>query len=93
MFYLPICLPQILGFPDSSVGKESTCSAGDPSLIPEPGRSPAEGKWQPTPVSLPGKPHGQRSLVDCNPWGRKESGTAVRLTLTYLLSIFICIIF
>ena len=28
-------------------------------------------KWQPTPVFLPGKPHGQRSLVDCNPWGCK----------------------
>ena len=27
-----------MGFPDSSVGKESTCSAGDPSLIPGSGR-------------------------------------------------------
>jgi len=32
-----------LGFPDSSVGKESTCSAGDPSLIPGSGRSTGEG--------------------------------------------------
>ena len=39
-------------------------------------------KWQPTPVSLPGKSHGQRSLVGCSPWGRKESGTTERLTLT-----------
>ena len=31
------------GFPDSSVGKESTCNAGDPSSIPGPGRSPGEG--------------------------------------------------
>ena len=31
------------GFPDSSVGKESACSAGDPSLIPGSGRSPREG--------------------------------------------------
>ena len=30
-------------FPDSSVGKESTCSAGDPSLIPGSGRSAREG--------------------------------------------------
>ena len=30
-------------FPDSSVGKESTCNAGDPSLIPGLGRSPGEG--------------------------------------------------
>jgi len=32
-----------LGFPDSSADKESTCNAGDPSLIPELGRSPREG--------------------------------------------------
>ena len=28
--------------------------------------------WQPTPVFLPRKPHGQRSLVGYSPWGRKE---------------------
>ena len=32
-----------MGFPDSSVGKESTCNAGDPGLIPGSGRSPKEG--------------------------------------------------
>ena len=32
-----------LGFPDSSVGKESTCNAGDLSLIPGLGRSPGGG--------------------------------------------------
>ena len=32
-----------LGFPDSSVGKESTCNAGDPGSIPGSGRSPGEG--------------------------------------------------
>ena len=31
-----------MGFPDSSVGKESTCSAGDPGLIPGSGRSHGE---------------------------------------------------
>ena len=30
------------GFPDSSIGKESACKAGDPSSIPESGRSPGE---------------------------------------------------
>ena len=30
-------------------------------------------KWQPTPVFLPGKFHGQRSLVDYSPWGHKKS--------------------
>ena len=31
-----------MGFPDSSVGKESACDAGDPSSIPGLGRSPGE---------------------------------------------------
>jgi hypothetical protein len=42
----------LMGFPDSSVGKESTCNAGDPSSIPESGRSPGEGIRLPTPVFL-----------------------------------------
>ena len=32
-------------------------------------------EWHPTPVLLPGKPHGRRSLVGCSPWGREESDT------------------
>ena len=31
------------------------------------------GQWHPTPVLLPGKFHGGRSLVACSPWGREES--------------------
>ena len=33
----------VWGFPDSSVGKESTCNAGDPGSIPGSGRSAGEG--------------------------------------------------
>ena len=44
-------------------GKESTNLAGDVGSIPGSGRSPWRRKWQPTPVFLPGKSHGQRSLV------------------------------
>ena len=36
-----------MGFPNSSVGKESTCNAGDPSLIPGLGRSTGEGIGDP----------------------------------------------
>ena len=36
-------------------------------------------QWQPTPVLLPGKSHGQRSLVGCSPWGREMSDTTERL--------------
>ena len=32
-------------------------------------------KWQPDPVFLPGESHGQRSLVGCSLWGRRESDT------------------
>ena len=36
-------------------------------------------KWQPTPVLLPGKYHGWRSLVGYSPWGLKESDRTERL--------------
>ena len=32
-------------------------------------------QWHPTPVLLPGKSHGRRSLVGCSPWGHEESDT------------------
>ena len=37
------------------------------------GKTPWRREWQPTPVFLPGKSHGQRSLVDYSPWGCNES--------------------
>ena len=43
-------------------------------------------RWHPTPVLLPGKSHGQRSLVGCSPWGRKESDTTERLPFHFSLS-------
>ena len=43
-------------------------------------------QWQPTPVLLPGKPHGQRSLVGCSPWGGEESDTTERLHFHISLS-------
>ena len=36
-----------VGFPHSSVGKESACNAGDPGSIPGLGRSPGEGNGNP----------------------------------------------
>ena len=36
-------------------------------------------QWHPTPVLLPGKSHGWRSLVGCSPWGREESDPTERL--------------
>ena len=43
-------------------------------------------KWHPTPVLLPGKSHGWRSLVGCTPWGRYESDTAERFHFHFSLS-------
>ena len=43
-------------------------------------------QWQPTPVFLPGKYHGRRSLVGHNPWGREESDTTERLHFHFSLS-------
>ena len=40
-------------------------------------------QWQPTPALLPGKSHGQRSLVGCSPWGREESDTTEDFTFTF----------
>ena len=43
-------------------------------------------QWHPTPVLLPGKSHGWRSLVGCSPWGRWESDTTERLHFHFSLS-------
>ena len=43
-------------------------------------------QWQPTPVLLSGKSHGQRSLVGCSPWGRWESDTTEHLHFHFSLS-------
>ena len=43
-------------------------------------------QWQPTPVLLPGKSHGRRSLVGCSPWGHKESDMTKRLHFHFSLS-------
>ena len=46
-------------------------------------------KWQPTPLFLPRKSYGQRSLVDYGPWGCKESDLTELLTHTRLLLSFL----
>ena len=61
------------GFPCGLVGKESACHEGDLGSIPGLGSTPGEGK-----VFWPGEFHGLYS-----PWGRKESDTTERLSLSY----------
>ena len=43
-------------------------------------------QWHPTPVLLPGKSRGWRSLVGCSPWGCEESDTTERLHFHFSLS-------
>ena len=43
-------------------------------------------QWYPTPVLLPGKSHGWRSLVGCSPWGSEESDTTEQLQFHFSLS-------
>ena len=63
------------GFPGGSVGKESTCNAGDLGSIPWLGRSPGWGHDNPLQYSYLDNLHGQRSLVGYSPCGRKELDT------------------
>ena len=60
-----------------------------PGFNPWVGKIPWRRKWQPTPVLLPGKSHGQRSLAGYSPWGHKESDTIERLTLSLFTFFFI----
>ena len=58
-----------MGFPDRSVGKEPACNAGDTSLSPGSGRSPAEGKGYPLQYS------GLENPMDCIVHGVAKSQT------------------
>ena len=58
----------VRGLPWGSVVKNA--SAGDTSSLRR--EDPLEKKTEPTAVFLPGKSHGQRSLMDYSPWSQKE---------------------
>ena len=67
-----------LGLPRWLSGKELACQfrrCKRCGFDPWVGKIPWSRKWQPTPVFLPGKFHGQRRLVGYSPWGCKESDT------------------
>ena len=57
------------GFPRRSVGKESTCSAGDPGSIPGSGKSPGEG------IGYPLQYSGLENSMDCIVHGVTKSQT------------------
>ena len=69
--YLILSLHVCLGFPDSSVGKESACNAGDPGSILGLGRSTREKERLPTLVFLgfPGGSAGKESACNAGDLG------------------------
>ena len=62
---------QIFNVPWAS-GEEPACQGRRLGLDLWVGKIPWRKKWQPTPVFLPGKSHGQRSLEGHSPWGHKR---------------------
>ena len=67
----------IHGLPCGSAGKESACNVGHLGSIPGLGRSPGEGKGYALQYS------DLENSMDCiNPWGRRESDTTERLSLS-----------
>ena len=66
-------------FPGDSDGKSVCLQCGRSRFNPRVGKILWRRQWQPTPVLLPGKSHGRRSLAGCSPWGCKESDMTERL--------------
>ena len=68
------------GFPGSSDGKEPACHCRRCRFNPQAWKISWRRKWHPTPVFLPGKPHGQKNLAGYSPWGCRESGSTEQLS-------------
>ena len=56
-----------------------------PRFDPWVGKIPWRRKWQLTPVFLPGEFHGQKGLAGYSPWGRKESDTTTKQTVSTIV--------
>ena len=73
-----------MGLPRWRSDRESACQCGRHRRLmfdPWVRKIPWSRKWQPIPVFLPRKFHGQTSLEDYSPWGHKESDTTERLSV------------
>ena len=70
-------------FPGGTSGKESTCQYRRHKkrrFDPWVGKIPWRRKWPPTPVFMPRKSHGQKSLVGYSLWDRKQLDTTEHIT-------------
>ena len=87
-------IPGSRRFPGRGHGTHSSILAWRILWTEEPGRlqlhptiyKTRRRQWHPTPVLLPGKSHGRRSLVSCSPWGRWGLDTTERLHFHFSLS-------
>ena len=62
----------VVGLPRWLSSKEPACQETQETWVRSLGQEDPLGEWQPTPVFLPGKSHGQRSLAGYGPWGHEE---------------------
>ena len=74
-FFLSCVFQQQKGLPRWHSGKESTYQCRRRGFEPWVRKIPWRRKWQPTPVFLSGKFHGQKSLAGYSQWSRKELDT------------------
>ena len=77
------------GLPRWCSGKESACRCRKCCFNPWVRKNPWRRKWQPTPVFITGKSHGQRSLAGYSPGGCKESDMTGH-TQTHLDRCYVC---
>ena len=78
------------GLPRWLSGKESACQGRRHGLNPWVRKIPWRRKWQPIPVFLPGKSHGQRSLACYSPWDHKRVSHDLAIQ-QYHTRIYICL--
>ena len=72
-FFSSISFPQLptWGFPRWLNDREFACQCRSLRFNPWVGKIPWSRKWQPTPVFLPRKSHGQRRVAGCSPWSHR----------------------
>ena len=82
IFINPTCFTDallcVLRLPQRLSSKESTCQCRECGFDPWVRKSPQRRKWQPIPVFLLGKSHGQRSLVGWGSWLSRTGSQRVR---------------
>ena len=76
----------LIGLPGGSDGKAPCLQCRRPEFNPWVRKILWRRKWHPTPVLLPGKSHGWRSMVGYSLWGREESDTTERVHFYFSLS-------